>query len=375
MTPSPPRLRVAFRADAAIEIGTGHVMRCLTLATALRDKGADCVFLCRPHPGHLMDVIAAQGFATRPLPQLAAKDGAASDRPPDAPPHAAWLGTDWARDARDSRDALDAAFGGTKVDWLIVDHYGLDAHWERAMRGTCLRMMVIDDLADRPHDCDLLLDQSLGRGAADYAGLIPAAATALTGPRYALLRPEFARLRAESLARRTKPKLERLLVTLGGVDKDNVTTRVLDAIAASRLPQAVRVTVVMGPCAPWLDTVRARAAQMRHPTEVLVGVRDMARLMTDCDLAIGAGGTTTWERCALGLPSFTMVLARNQMWVAKQLHGAGATVLCHDSGSCGEALRSGALQAEMTTMSRAAAAVTDGEGTSRVVQRIVALDV
>jgi len=187
--------------------------------------------------------------------------------------------------------------------------------------------MVIDDLADRPHDCDLLLDQSLGREAADYAGLLPPAATPLIGPGYALLRPEFARLRAASLARRERPVLRKLLVTMGGVDKDNATGRVLDALASCTLPDAVEITVVMGPQAPWLSEVRAQAAAMPVPTKVLVGVRDMAALMAESDLAIGGGGMTSIERCVLGLPTIIVIQAENQIRQAKDLERAGAAVI------------------------------------------------
>jgi UDP-2,4-diacetamido-2,4,6-trideoxy-beta-L-altropyranose hydrolase len=363
-------LRIAFRVDASIEIGTGHVMRCLTLAAALRERGANCVFLCRPHEGNLLDFIAEQGFRALALPQL---EATREDAQNDDPSHAAWLGANWAEDARDSLSALANHTGGAAVDWLVVDHYALDARWEKALRPACKRLMVIDDLADRPHDCDLLLDQSLGREAADYAGLLSPAATTLLGPRYALLRPEFALLRGKSLARRAEPKLERLLVTLGGVDKDNVTTRVLDALDASTLPETVRVTVVMGPRAPWLDAVRSRAARMRHPTEVLVGVRDMARLMAQSDLAIGAGGSTTWERCALGVPSILLVAAENQKDIAKYMHQSGAAVSVGDFRDAGckdriafEVEQIVASVARLGKMSRDAAEISDGNGLERV---------
>ena len=371
-----PQLRVAFRTDASIEIGTGHVMRCLTLATALRERGAECVFLCRPHMGHLFDLIADQGCTVLALEGRGDYSvRAPSSADASAPAHAGWLGVAWQDDAADSRTALSRHFLSAPVDWLVVDHYGIDARWERALRGSYARLMVIDDLVDRPHDCDLLLDQSFGRMAADYAGLIPEGAAAFTGPRYALLRPEFARLRGESLARRATPKLERLLVTLGGVDKDNVTTRVLDAIDASPLPKTVRVTVVMGPRAPWLESVRTRAALMRHATKVLVGVRDMARLMAESDLAIGAGGTTIFERCCLGLPSITLVLAANQDWVASKAQDAGAAIAVRTVSDLGSALGAllsrGDLDGSLARLALAAAEVTDGAGVDRLATRLI----
>jgi len=363
-------MRVAFRTDASIEIGNGHVMRCLTLAGALREQGVQYVFVCRAHDGNLIDYIAGLGFEAiglaRGNPPLASAATA-------GPPHAHWLGVPWAEDAAESQRVISDRFGPEPVDWLVVDHYGLDARWEGAMRPVCNRLMVIDDLADRPHDCDLLLDQSLGRVPEDYAGRVPAAATLLLGSQYALLRPEFADLRDESLARRGDPHLRHLLVTMGGVDKVNATERVLDALDATPFAEDVRITVVMGPHAPWLDAVRARAARMRHATEVRVDVRDMARLMTDSDLAIGAGGSSTWERCALGLPAIQIAVAANQKWIAESTSRYNAAI--HGELESLDLILQGivtdsCLDDRLATMSRNAAQVTDGKGSVRVTQKI-----
>lgn len=372
MNSATDHLRVAFRTDASIEIGTGHVMRCLTLAAALRERGASSVFLCREHEGNLLHFIAEQGHKVLVLPRNSdARLATGQKRAGGEPPHAHWLGTNWETDVADSLKALSE---GSLFDWMVVDHYGLDARWEEALRPAVDRLMAIDDLADRPHDCDLLLDQSLGRSAADYAALVPQAATVLTGPRYALLRPEFARLRAESLARREQPRLQSILVTLGGVDKDNATERVLEALDGASLPDDVVITVVMGPKAPWLHAVRARAARMRHPTEVLVGVSDMARLMAESDFAIGAGGTTTWERCALGLPAVQVSLAENQREINLAIGRAQAALQC-DVSEVGltliDVFSDKQLLKQLAQTSRAAARVSDGCGAPRVVQSLL----
>lgn len=309
-------LRVVFRADASVEIGTGHVMRCLTLADALRADGATCRFLCRAHAGHLLELIAARGHEAVALP-LHETGRLASDSA--LPAHAHWLGTDWGTDVVDSR----AALGGAVVDWLVVDHYALDRHWEAALRPNCRRLFAIDDLADRPHNCDLLLDQNLGRRAEDYRDLLPAGAQTLIGPAYALLRPEFAALRGESLERRAQPEFRQLLITMGGVDKDNATGAVLDALADCTLPADLRITVVLGPQAPALFRVRERATTLPWHTEVRVGVTDMAALMTNADLAIGSGGGGTWERLFMGLPTLVIPIADNQAQYLKFLDAEG----------------------------------------------------
>lgn len=355
-------MRVAFRADASVEIGTGHVMRCLTLADALRGNGAECLFLCRPHDGHLLELIGARGHEAIALPRRA---GGAGDAGPGLPAHAHWLGTDWATDAEDSR----AALAGGPVDWLVADHYALDRSWEQAMRPHCRRLLAIDDLADRPHDCDLLLDQNLGRRAEDYRGLLPPAAQTLVGPHYALLRPEFAALRPESLARREHPEFRHLLITMGGVDKDNATGVVLDALAGCDLPPDLRITVVLGPHAPFLDQVRAQAGTMPRPTRVLAGVGDMARLMTDADLAIGAAGSTSWERCCLGLPTIQMVLAENQRMIANSLAQTGAATTIDISSlnySLPGFLNDKHLTDRMLMQSDAASSISDGHGAGRI---------
>lgn len=367
----PRSLRIAFRVDASIEIGTGHVMRCLTLATALAARGAECVFLCRPHEGHLMEAISGQGFRALTLPRSVTCDVTQDDEPF----HAAWLGTGWAEDARDSLDALGDYHGDPAVDWLVVDHYALEDRWEKALRPACHRLMVIDDLADRPHDCDLLLDQCIGRETADYAGLLPPTATTLLGPRYALLRPEFARLRTASLDRRKRPVLKRLLVTMGGVDKDNATGRVLDALANCTLPEDVEITVVMGSQAPWLNQIRAQVAAMRFATEVRVEVRDMAALMAASDFAIGGAGTTAIERCILGLPTAMVIQARNQIELAYSLEKIGAAAIydpdTDDAGrELSELIDKISRPDAYAAMSQAASSISDGQGAQRTLQAL-----
>jgi len=348
--------RVLFRADASIDIGTGHVMRCLTLADALREQGVECAFICREHPGHLLEEIACRGHAPLALPPA---NGPLSQ---DGPDHAHWLGTDWQTDAVQTLGLAR----GLRPDWIVVDHYALDIHWQRAVRARAGRILVIDDLADRAHDCDLLLDPSLGRVAADYEQLVPVDATMLLGPRFALLRPEFARLRADSLARRAAPKLRHLLITMGGVDKGNATGSVLEALNACELPADMRITVVIGPHSPWQAEVQTQAGQMSIPTEVRVDVKDMARLMANCDLAIGAAGSTSWERCCLGLPTIQLVLADNQLECATGFVKLGAvagvsalTKLRAELPDLISAMHSDRLR----DMSARAARICDGSGT------------
>jgi UDP-2,4-diacetamido-2,4,6-trideoxy-beta-L-altropyranose hydrolase len=316
-------MQIVFRTDASFEIGIGHVMRCLTLAEGLAKMGAIVQFLCRAHDGNLIDLIERRGFVVHALPTTTDYNPPLGSK--GEPAHASWLGCDWKTDAEQCYAVLPSS-----VDWIIVDHYALDHRWESAMRNKSHHIMCIDDLADREHDCEVLLDQSLGRKASDYCNTVSSATRLLLGPEYALLRPEFAQWRDISLARRQSPELRHILVTMGGVDSENVTGRILKTLKYCHHYNLERITVVLGTHAPWSDKVVALAADMPVLTNVFLGVDNMAELMTSCDLVIGAGGTTTWERCSLGVPSVLMVLANNQKNIATHLSRTKAAFVIDD---------------------------------------------
>lgn len=348
-------MRVVFRADSSLSLGNGHLMRCLTLANAMRQRGAICAFVSRLLPGHLQGVAGQCGHLEWNLNEKACETE--------------WT---WPRDAAQTQKAM-AKF---EADWLVVDHYGVDHQWQKAMRAHGRKLMVIDDLADRVHDCDLLLDPNLGRQDSDYQTLLPSPAVSLTGASYALLRPEFAEHRASSLAWRAQNRPTHLLISMGGVDQDNVSAQVLQALKPAHIHSDVRITVVLGPNAPWKNQVRALAAEMPWPTEVQVGVSHMAELMAHSDLAIGAAGGSAWERCSLGLPSLVFVLADNQLAGAQALQAAGAALTVTDFGQLPgltQHLLSADGSATLAEMGRAAAAVTDGGGCERVLAAMEAL--
>ncbi len=362
-------MKVVFRADASLQIGTGHVMRCLTLADALAARGADCQFISRVHPGNLIEFVRSRGYIVHTLSESPA--GVEVDPIGDqahSVAHSHWLGVSQAQDA----EACASILAELQPDWLIMDHYALDARWERALKPYYRRLMVIDDLADRPHESDLLLDQTYSREAEDYRAWVPASCRLLCGSQYALLRPEFAALRPYSLQRRAKPQLRQLLITMGGVDRDNATGKVLEALHACSLPVDCQVTVVMGATAPWLTEVERLAQNMPWSTQVTVGVRDMAQLMADSDLAIGAAGATSWERCCLGLPTIMLVLADNQRDIAQALYYSGAAQLVDGRELERQPLISSQLidSRKLSSMTTAALAVTDGLGAVRVIENL-----
>lgn len=362
-------VRVAFRTDASVQIGTGHVMRCLTLADELTRQGHECRFVCREHEGHLGELITSKGYGLTLLPS-SCSDNELDTKDSRSDNYTLWLGVPWQEDARQTLDTLVP----WKPDWLVVDHYALDTDWERALANVVGSIMVIDDLANRCHECALLLDQNLGRVESDYDGLLPEDCQRLIGPGYALLRPEFANLREQSLNRRQQPELKRILISLGGVDRTNVTGQVLAALSESVLPASTELDIIMGAAAPYLDEVRQQAADLPFKAMVSVNVTDMAERMCLADLSIGAAGGTSWERCCLGVPAVLVVLAENQVAGATALEASGAAVKIDDADQLGATLPSVLVAlfepGRLERMSDAAAGITDGDGVFRALEAI-----
>lgn len=356
-------MKVAFRVDASTDIGTGHVMRCLTLADALTEKGAECEFICREHNGNLISYLRNKNYITHSL-ELEKECEAVL-------PHSDWLGATQAQDAEKCIELIEQS----KPDWLIVDHYGIDRVWEKRIAENVGHLMVIDDLADRKHYCNLLLDQTYKRNKKDYIPLTPSGCTILSGSNYALLRPEFSLLRNKNQEKRRNSQLKQILISLGGVDKLDTTSKILEELKKCTLPIDCKIIVVMGPTAPWLQQVRAKAAQMSWQTEVLSNINNMAQLMLESDCAIGAAGATSWERCCLGLPSIMVVLAENQRKIAKELSDNGAALLIDslETEDLKKVFNEYLTEKRLAEMRNAAYSVCDGLGTTRVIDQLYEL--
>lgn len=292
-------VRVAFRVDASSKIGTGHFMRSLTLADALKQRGVQIRFVSRHLPEHLCHMLVDKGH------QFVLLDSIQNVVLLDELAHAQWLGVSQAQDATDSIQALSDRVW----DWLIVDHYALDSRWETMLRQTAKQIMVIDDLADRQHDCDVLLDQNFYADMQTrYISKVPESCQLLTGPRYALLRDEFRQLRED-----IKPcngPVKRILIFFGGVDADNYTGHAVEALTEIEV-SGLQVDVVIGSQHPCRVQIQEACAQ--HGFICHVQTDKMAELMAAADLAIGAGGSATWERCCLGLPALSICVAANQL--------------------------------------------------------------
>jgi UDP-2,4-diacetamido-2,4,6-trideoxy-beta-L-altropyranose hydrolase/UDP-4-amino-4,6-dideoxy-N-acetyl-beta-L-altrosamine N-acetyltransferase len=339
-------------------MGTGHVMRCITLAQVLKENGVNVEFICRKHEGSLIDKIRSSGFTAHELEvykEIEADNGLA---------HSHWLGATQQQDAGDCIDILKAE----KLDWLIVDHYALDEQWQKKLRPFCEKLMVIDDLADRKHHCDILLDQTFGRQQEDYLALTPKDCKLLLGSQYALLRPEFSKWRGASLERRSKPEFKQLLINMGGVDVDNVTEKVLDELKVCNLPNDLKITVVMGGLAPHLESVKSKVITLPYKTEVKVDVGNMAEIMANSDIAIGAAGSTTWERCCLGLPTIQIVTAKNQQFSAVTLARQNIVKLAKKIKEATYPLESASKW--MKNISSSALEVCDGMGSYKVFNKM-----
>lgn len=353
---------VAFRVDSSVQIGTGHFMRCLTLAAAFKHAGARCHFVCRHALGHLraMAVEAGHGFDLLESTPIEDHGGLV---------HSAWLGTSQEADARQTFRALSSA----RWDWLVVDHYSLDACWESALRSAVPNILVIDDLADRQHDCTALLDQNLYLDMdTRYCGKVPSHCHMLLGPSYALLREEFRKLRDNARVRHGK--VSRILVMMGGVDAANDTAKAIRAIA--RAPErSFVVDVIVGEGHPARDALQAMCKD--HGFQLHVQTADVAPLMAAADLAIGAAGSSSWERCCMSLPTICVGQAAHQLRLAEGLELRGAVMNLGDSANVSEEDLASALTslierpAQVAALSAAAGRLVDGKGAERVRQRLM----
>ena len=332
-----------------MDIGTGHVMRCLTLADELRERGADVSFVCRKAPGNLIQHIEDKGYRVYPLP----------------------LDIDLSVDRDLTQKILQKQT--ELIDWLIIDHYEIDASWEFYLRKYANKIMVIDDLANRKHDCDLLLDQNFYENfEIRYDELVPYNCRKLLGPKYALLRPEFAET-LKNLKQRNC-KVNKILISFGGNDPTDETTKSLKAIMSLNRPD-IAVDVVVGSSNPHKEKIEHICSAMTN-ANFYCQIDNMAQLMADADLSIGASGATTWERCCLGLPSIVMTLAENQRELANHL--GKKRIVMHlgwhkevEESDINEAVKKLLHNPEkIKIMSEKSRALVDGEGIKRVMNTI-----
>ena len=301
-------MKVVFRVDASHAIASGHITRCLALAQSLRKRGAACTFISREVDGHLFASVVGAGFEQLVLagpleltPQKLMHDGAQVT-------------------VKDDAQGTIAALAGERPTWLVIDHYGIDDEWEHLLRPHVDRILVIDDLANRHHECEVLVDQNFSLiGPERYSGLVREGTLLLCGPKFALLQPEFARQRL-SLHRGRSTGLQ-AFISFGGSDRENLTSLALDAFQLPAL-KGITLEVAIGQHNPNRDALEKRIAE-RPDSRAHYAPKSLAPLMAQSDFAIGAGGTTTWERFCLDLPSVVIALAKNQVQTCESLAASG----------------------------------------------------
>jgi UDP-2,4-diacetamido-2,4,6-trideoxy-beta-L-altropyranose hydrolase len=325
-------------------IGAGHVTRCLAVAEALVESGWHAAF------------------------------AVGRDTPPTLPPQTidAFETHLIAGSESDESDELRERFTDG-VDLLVVDHYQRDIRFEQACRGWARRVLVMDDATGRHHDCDVLVDSAAG-DASPYAGCVPAHARLLLGPAYALVRRNFVKRRADALVQRDGRPVKNILVSFGATDPWNVTPVALDALA--RLADDFSITIALSSRAPHAENIRRHMPSRAH----LVLDADMAELMIEADLAIGAAGASAFERAVLGLPSIMVTVAENQRGIASALTELGAAVaagrfdatLSSRLGRITQGLIGDA--AARSGMTEAATALVDGRGSQRLLSALAGED-
>ena len=307
-----------IRADASTSIGSGHVMRCLTLAHRLKkEKNAKVVFVMRDLPGNLIDVVEKQGFEVlklSPANQKYILNG-----------YGLWLTVPMEVDAQQTIDLLQhylQEHGCDVVDRLIVDSYALDEQWELMLRPYCREIMVIDDLADRRHDCDILLDQNFYLNKdIRYAELVPEHCKMLLGPEYALLREEF--YEAKKHLRKRDGNIKNILVFYGGSDLTNETGKAIEALVQLHDEgYNFTVDVITGVSNSRREKIK-KICSKYHFFHYYCQVNNMAEFMNKADLMLGAGGSTTWERLYMELPVLVTAVAENQIQGCRDCSQAG----------------------------------------------------
>jgi UDP-2,4-diacetamido-2,4,6-trideoxy-beta-L-altropyranose hydrolase len=362
--------KVFFRVDASHEIGSGHVMRCLALANFLKKKNLECSFICRELPGNLIDHIKREGFLVFALGGV----GGSLAKNQGYPSHSRWLGVNWQSDAQQTNHILK----NHNVNWLIIDHYAIEAAWELVVKQSCDHIMVIDDLADRYHVCDILLDQNLGRSALDYAKFVTKDTLLLIGPEYALLRDEFQLVRALDTARLKRSNIKKIMISMGGVDHENITNKILDELIKIGSNHKFQLIVILGSKSPHIQMVKEKILEYPFLVELIIDCREMAKKISEVDLVIGGAGSSSWERCSLGAPSIAIILAENQQLIARALSAINAAVALNISEISSKLseiiMRLISDPKSVELMSGIAYSVTDGLGPQRVYKSMLGIE-
>jgi UDP-2,4-diacetamido-2,4,6-trideoxy-beta-L-altropyranose hydrolase len=354
--PTTPVPSILFRADASPVIGSGHVMRCLALARALAKKGANITFATRAYPGNKIEAIKSAGFSLITLPNN-------PDFSPQPENYRTWLGAGQAED-------LEKSLSDQPWDWIVLDHYGADAEWQKSARATGAKLLVIDDDVHPAIDAEAILNTNLGASDQHYKSLSPNSLN-LLGPQFALIGEHIKKYRPSAHPRKT---IHHILISLGGYDHEGHCL----AIARNLNPE-YRLTILAGNDNPKWSELTSLAQSPGRTISLHALVQDIGAVISEADFCIGAGGSSNWERCCLGLPSALFSMAENQDKIVDSLGKAGVGIALGRAGSFDYSSLQGRInEIERNNMlplfSQNALNLVDGEGIDRVLKQVFKLE-
>ncbi|MBH0164041.1 UDP-2,4-diacetamido-2,4,6-trideoxy-beta-L-altropyranose hydrolase [Fictibacillus sp. 7GRE50] len=357
-------MNIVFRVDSSNIIGTGHIMRCLTLAHQFKLFGAKVVFISRTHKGNICNIIEEQGFKVH---RLNISNKICNDK---SVLHSSWLGVTFEEDAMETIKCIQ----NEKVDLLVVDHYAIDSRWEKKVKEVVPSIMVIDDLADRSHMADFLLDQNLYQDInTRYTNKLPNYCKKFLGPEFALLRQEFS-LHQKKNQIIDKNKIKRILIFFGGSDPTNETEKVLKALKNMELSNII-IDVVVGQSNSKKEKIKQLCSKLKNGN-FHCQINNMAELMSKSDFAIAAGGSFTWERYCIGLPGITIAVAENQIKLIEDAQLLGIDMYLGESKNVTVDLISEVVSRiivspfDILSMSQKAQTIVDGNGAIKIVKEI-----
>jgi UDP-2,4-diacetamido-2,4,6-trideoxy-beta-L-altropyranose hydrolase len=361
-------MKIIFRTDASLYIGNGHLVRCLNLARSLKKLNAECIFICRDFKNKLFENIRKENFKLILLPIVDSEinkkikiknESSYFDR------HK----LNWQHDAEETIEALDRE----QIDLLIIDHYEIDTKWEKKLRQYSKKIMVIDDLNNRNHDCDFFLNQNLGSSEILYQELLPSKCKQFHGPKFALLNPIYSLSKLKLINR--LGKINRTLIYFGGSNDSIKLTEITIEIFSDPELINIKLDIVINSDIDGLFDIE-KIASKRGLIEIHHDLPNLAKLMLNADLAIGAGGSTTWERCAMGLPSIIVVSAENQKLSSDNMSSLGAAYVFYPNKNLKTQIKNSIIKLQKNiniykNMSNQALSICDGNGAERISEIIL----
>lgn len=361
-------MKIIFRTDASLQIGNGHLVRCLNLARSLKKLNVECIFICRNFKNKLFGTIRKESFKLILLP-IVDLESNKQIKFKKKFSYFDFYKLNWQQDAEETIKALEEE----QVDLLIIDHYEIDAKWEKKLRKYTKKIMAIDDLNNRSHDCDFFLNQNLGSKEIIYQNLLPSKCKQFHGPKFALLNPIYSSTRLNLINR--LGRINRTLIYFGGGNDSIKLTEMAIEIFSNPELINIKLDIVINSNIDGLFKIE-KIASKRGLIKIHHDLPDLAKLMLNADLAIGAGGSTTWERCCMGLPSIIVVSADNQKLSSDNMSLLGAACVFYPNKTLKTQIKNAIIKLQKNfniykNMSNQALSICDGNGAKRLSEIIL----